>query len=109
MVHDGHLYGIFEFKKYGRAPLNCVDLKTGEIKWSQRGFGPGNCILVDDTLVVLSDKGELVLVKATTSGYQELFRDDVLDGKCWSTPAFSDGRVYIRSTKEGACVELEAS
>lgn len=27
IIHDGHLYGIFEFKKYGRAPLNCVELK----------------------------------------------------------------------------------
>ena len=46
VVHDGHLYGIFEFKKYGRAPLQCVELSTGEIKWSHSGFGPGNCILV---------------------------------------------------------------
>lgn len=109
VVHDGHLYGIFEFKKYGRAPLNCVELETGEIKWSQRGFGPGNCILVGGKLVVLSDAGELVFADATPDGYHETSRTDVLDGKCWSTPAFSDGRIYIRSTVEGACLELDAS
>ena len=107
IVHDGHLYGIFEFKKYGRAPLNCVDLKTGKIKWSQRGFGPGNCILVGDKLVVLSDAGEVVVVKARTDEYEELSRTDVLDGKCWSTPAYSDGRIFVRSTVEGACLEFK--
>ena len=39
LEHDGHLYGIYEFKKYGKAPLQCVELATGEIKWSERGFG----------------------------------------------------------------------
>lgn len=106
VVHEGHLYGIFEFKKYGRAPLKCVDLKTGEIKWEQRGFGPGNCIMVGDKLIVLSDAGEVVIVKVSTEGYQELARAAVLDGKCWSTPAYSDGCIFVRSTKEAACIEL---
>lgn len=103
---DGHLYGIFEFKKYGKAPLQCVELATGEIKWRERGFGPGNCILVDDKLIVLSDAGELVIAKASPEGYQEISRTKVLDGKCWSTPAYSDGRVYVRSTQQGACLQL---
>ena len=107
VVVDGHLYGIYKFKKYGRAPLQCVELKTGEIKWSQNNFGPGNCILVGDQLAVLSDAGELVIVQATPDQYKELAREKVLDGKCWSMPAFSDGKIYIRSTKEGACVSFE--
>lgn len=106
VVHEGHLYGIFEFKKYGKAPLQCVELATGQIKWAKRGFGPGNCILVGDKLVVLSDAGELVIASAKSEAYKELGRSKVLSGKCWSTPAYSDGRVYIRSTEQGACVEL---
>ena len=109
LVLDGHIYGIFEFKKYGTAPLQCVDMKSGEIIWSERGFGPGNCILVGDKLIVLSDAGELVIVAATPEGYKELSRKKVVEGKCWSTPAYSDGRVYVRSTTEGACLELSSS
>ena len=106
VIHDGHLYGIFEFKKYGKAPLNCVELSTGKVKWSNRGFGPGNCILVGDKLVVLSDTGELVFVKAQPTEYEELSRQDVLEGKCWSTPAYADGKIFVRSTEEGACLEV---
>ncbi len=107
VVVDGHLYGIYKVKKYGKAPLQCVELKTGEIKWSQNNFGPGNCILVGDKLAVLSDAGALVVVKASPDQYTELARQKVLKGKCWSTPAFSDGKIYIRSTEEGACVSFK--
>lgn len=106
VIHDGHLYGIFEFKKYGKAPLNCVELKTGKIKWSKKGFGPGNVILVGGTLVVLSDAGELVFVSARPDEYDELSRQDVLEGKCWSTPAYADGKIFVRSTEEGACLAV---
>lgn len=109
VVHEGNLYGIFEFKKYGKAPLNCVELDTGDVLWSKRGFGPGNCILVGDKLVVLSDAGEVVIVRASPDGYEELSRTEVLDGKCWSTPAFSGGKIFVRSTVEGACIDLNAS
>ncbi|MCA9248550.1 MAG: PQQ-binding-like beta-propeller repeat protein [Planctomycetales bacterium] len=107
VLHEGHLYGIFEFKKYGKAPLQCVDLATGEIKWSERGFGPGNCILVGDKLVVLSDAGDVVLVDAKANAYHELGRVQALKGKCWSTPAYSDGRIYVRSTEEAACLVVD--
>ena len=101
---DGHLYGIYEFKKYGRAPLQCVELATGEIKWTQRGFGPGNCILVGDKLVVLSDAGEVAVVAAKPDSYQEFGRVQAVTGKCWSTPAYSNGQIFVRSTEEAACL-----
>ncbi|MCO8123391.1 PQQ-like beta-propeller repeat protein [Stieleria sp. TO1_6] len=107
VVHNGHLYGMFEFKKYGKAPLQCVELATGEIKWEHRGFGPGNCILVGDKLVALSDAGEVVIAAAQPGEYQELARAKVLEGKCWSTPAFSNGRIYVRSTEQAAAIAVD--
>jgi len=106
---DGHLYGMFSFKEYGNGPLKCVELATGKVKWEQAGFGPGNVIIAGSDIVALSDKGELVLVEATPSAYKEKSRADVLDGKCWSHPALSEGRIYVRSTKEGACFDVTAT
>ena len=106
VVRDGHLYGMFSFKEYGKGPLKCVELASGEERWSQDGFGPGNCILVGSVLVALSDAGELVLVDPRPEGYAELARADVLAGKCWSTPSFSDGQLYARSTSEAVRLDL---
>ena len=59
VYHDGHLYGMFSFKKYGNGPLS-VELKTGRVKWSEDGYGPGNVILVGRHLLALSDKENLI-------------------------------------------------
>ncbi|MEQ1893759.1 MAG: PQQ-binding-like beta-propeller repeat protein, partial [Planctomycetota bacterium] len=107
VVHDGHLYGMFSFKEYGKGPLRCIELETGEEKWAEAGFGPGNVILVGGTLVALSDKGELVLIDPRPDAYHELARADVLPGKCWSMPAFADGAVYLRSTQESVRIDLK--
>lgn len=103
VAHDGHLYGIFGFKKYGEAPLKCVDMRTGKEKWSKDGFGPGNVVIAKDKVIALSDKGELVMVEPKPEAYTELARADVLDGKCWSTPTLAAGFIFARSTKEAAC------
>jgi outer membrane protein assembly factor BamB len=108
VVKDGHLYGLFQFKEYGQGPFKCVQLGTGEVKWEQAGFGPGHVILAGDKLLVLSDAGDLVVVAPSPSGYRELARANVLEGKCWTTPVLSNGRVYARSTRQAVCLEIGA-
>jgi outer membrane protein assembly factor BamB len=106
-VHlDGHLYGIFGFKEYGKAPLQCIELATGTVKWSQPGFGPGNVTLVDGHLIVLGDAGQLAIVEAIPTAYREKAKADILAGKCWTTPTFTGGRIYARSTAEAVCIDL---
>jgi len=103
---DGYLYGMFQFKEYGSGPMKCVEAATGKVMWEQEGFGPGNVTLADGHLIALSDAGQLVIVAATPKAYKEVARAKVLDGKCWSTPVLSGGKVYARSTVEGVCVDL---
>lgn len=103
---DGFLYGMFQFKEYGSGPLKCVELKTGKVRWEMAGFGPGNVLLAGDRLLTLGDAGQLVLVEANPDAFKELGRFQALTGKCWSTPAYADGRIYVRSTKEAACFDL---
>lgn len=105
---DGHLYGMFQFKEYGTGALKCVELATGKVKWSKPGFGPGNVILLGGQVLALSDAGDLVVVEASPSAYTEVSRAKAVTGKCWSTPVVSNGRVYVRSTKEAACFDVSA-
>ena len=109
VVVGKHLFGMFSFKEYGSGPMKCVELETGKEIWAQGGFGPGNLILVDGTLLALSDAGELVLVKADPQSYTELARAKAIEGKCWSTPVVSHGKILVRSTKEGAAFRVGAA
>lgn len=106
VAHAGHVYGMFGFKELKTGPLKCLDLATGEFKWSQAGFGQGNLILVDGRLVALTDTGDLVQIEASPAAYREVTRRKVLKAKCWSTPAFSDGVAYVRDSKEGLALRL---
>jgi outer membrane protein assembly factor BamB len=108
VAKDGFIYGLFGHASYGKAPLLCVDLATGDQKWSQPGFGPGGIILAGDQLIALADNGEVVTAKAAPDAYAETGRFKALAGKCWSVPAFSGGKIYLRSTTEGVCYEPAA-
>jgi outer membrane protein assembly factor BamB len=106
---DGFLYGMISFKRFGSSgPLKCVDLKTGAIRWEQPGFGAGQVILAGKYLLALADDGQVVVVDPVSDAYKEVARFKAVAGKCWSTPALSNGHLFVRSTKEGACFDLAA-
>jgi hypothetical protein len=83
-----------------------VDFKTGEVKWQQPGFGPGQVLRVGDKLLALADDGQVVLIQPSPEAYKEVARFKAVAGKCWSTPALSNGMLYLRSTKEAACFDV---
>jgi outer membrane protein assembly factor BamB len=104
--HNGYLYGLYGHGAHGVAPLQCVNLLTGEETWSHEGFGPGGVLWVDGLIMVLSDAGTLVLVQPDPTAYTEVARFKALTGKCWNVPAVCNGRIYARSTKEGVALEV---
>lgn len=97
---DGHIYG------FDHAALKCLDAATGDVKWVQRGYGKGSLIAVGEHLLVLTDRGQLVLAKIDPQGFSPLGRFAALDGKSWTAPSFSGGRVYLRNLTEMACYDL---
>ncbi len=109
VYHNGHLYGLFGFKQWEKVPLQCVELATGEVKWSKEGFGQGGTILADGHLVTLAENGDLVVVEASPKAYTETARTKAVTGKCWNNVALANGRIYARSTKEGVCLDVSRS
>jgi outer membrane protein assembly factor BamB len=107
VVKDGYLYGMFSFKEYGDGPVACVDIRTGKDMWAEKGFGPGQVILSGNTVIALSDKGEVVFIDANPNGYKELKREALVEGKVWSYPVLAYNRIFARSTVEGGCWELK--
>ena len=108
VFHDGHYYGNFG---QSLLELRCVDASDGETRWAIRDFGYGSVTLVQDKLLVLADDGELVLVETNPEEYSEIarFRPEMTNPKCWNNPAVSDGRIYIRSTREALAIDLSVA
>ncbi|MCA9036906.1 MAG: PQQ-binding-like beta-propeller repeat protein [Planctomycetaceae bacterium] len=95
---DGWIYGIDGNSHNGRnATLNCIQFSTGELAWKQRGLGCGSLIAADGKLIVLSEKGALVLAEQSEKGFTELARSELLSGRCWTAPALANGYLFARN------------
>jgi outer membrane protein assembly factor BamB len=89
-----------------RASLVCLDFETGNQLWAQPGFGDYTSITaVNDKLLALTSAGELVLLKANPAQYEELGRAQ-LCAKTWASPAYADGKIYVKDEGHLTAVAL---
>ena len=102
VLHQGHVYGLDE------GILACVDVNTGERKWKGGRYGYGQVILASGHLIVMSDTGDLVLVRATPEQHTEVARFTALQGKSWNYPAIAGGRLLVRNATEMAAYNIAA-
>ncbi|MCI0458448.1 MAG: PQQ-like beta-propeller repeat protein [Gemmataceae bacterium] len=102
--HDGRLYGLSgEFDK--DIDLNCVDLKTGKLLWSQKKVGKGAITLAQGQLFMTTKAGDLVLVNANPKGYLELSRVRLL-GENRTVPTLANRRLYVRDLHNIYCLDV---
>jgi outer membrane protein assembly factor BamB len=100
IVYDGYVYGLDE------SIMACLDVETGAVMWKGGRYGYGQIAMADGHIIVLTEDGDLALVRATPEKHAEVARFSVLDGKTWNHPAFSDGRLLVRNLKEMAAFDL---
>jgi len=107
VLWGGYLYG-FDGQVGGGGKLTCLDFATGQVKWSQDGLGTGSLMLADGKLIILGEKGRLVIAAASPEDYKEFSSAQILSGKCWTVPVLANGRIYARNA-EGklVCVDVK--
>ena len=102
VVHEGHAFGFD-----GRI-LACIDVEDGRRKWKGGRYGSGQLVLLpeQDLLLVLSDEGELALVKATPDEFTELAKFPAIKGKTWNHPVLTGDVLLVRNGEEMAAFRL---
>jgi outer membrane protein assembly factor BamB len=101
-AHEGHAFG------FDGGILACIDLKDGARKWKGGRYGHGQMVLLaeQDVLLVLSEEGDLALVRATPDQFTEVSRFKVFDGKTWNHPALVGDILLVRNGEEMAAFRL---
>ena len=100
VYHDGFIYGLDE------SILACLDAATGELKWKGGRYGYGQVMLASGHLIVVTDTGDLALVRATPERHHEIARFPAISGRTWNHPAMSDGILLVRNASEMAAFDL---
>ena len=85
---------------YGPGFLTSADIKTGEQRWSARGFPNANFIQADGKLIILDEDGWLVLARPKPDGSLEILsKAHVLGHNAWTIPTLAGTTLYLRDRK----------
>ncbi|HEX4415913.1 MAG TPA: PQQ-binding-like beta-propeller repeat protein [Lacipirellulaceae bacterium] len=111
VLHDGDLYGT------SKEQTQCLDFKTGEVKWSKdHGIAPASLLYADNRLYLHGEEqGDVMLLEASPAGYKELGHFTPSDlptdrvGKSWAYPVIANGRLYIHDWGKLWCFDLKAN
>lgn len=96
-----YLYGVDENQ------LRCLEFGTGTPKWTEKSVGKGSLMLANGKLIVLSEKGELMVAPVSPDGFKPTARANVLGGRCWTSPVLANGRIYCRNAVgDVVCVDV---
>lgn len=128
---DDHLYGFdisdvqAKVHRPSRGSYRCLEFLSGKSSWqngnprarreldgrdsdlAKNSVGHSSTIYADSKLILLSDTGDLILLKADPSQFQELARVRVLGGQInWTQPMLLNRRLYLRNHSRAVCVYL---
>lgn len=97
VIFNGVMYGIDGPQDNAATRLVSVNEADGHLNWAKDSFGFGQTLGVGSYLLAINENGELVTVKPGPARYDEISRVQVLGKKCWTTPTFAGGRIYVRN------------
>jgi hypothetical protein len=111
---------LFSAKSSGE--FICLEASTGKQVWESAkvtDLKNGASIHLTpngDSVLLYTDKGELIRAQLTSQGYQEISRVAVLEptfpfagrNVAWSPPAYANRHIFARNGKELICASLAA-
>ncbi|QDU81116.1 outer membrane biogenesis protein BamB [Polystyrenella longa] len=93
----------------GPGIIQCIDVKNdGEEQWKTRGTDDywGATVMADGRIYATAKDGSTIVFAANPNEFQEI-AVNTFDERSNSTPAFSNGQIFLRTNKSLFCVEQE--
>jgi outer membrane protein assembly factor BamB len=122
VIVGDHIYGLCSYGQF-----RCLLARTGQRVWESQAvtkerarWAQGLIVRHGERLFVNNDRGELVIVKPSPEGYQEISRTFLLKptsppgnrrelgGVNWSHPAYANRHIYARNDEEIISASLAA-
>lgn len=86
--------------------ISCVDPKTGDELWQERSSRAqqwGSIVFAAGRMYLTNQQGETIVFAPNTDKFESIARNDLGEAGN-STPAFSDGEIFIRTHERLYCI-----
>ena len=101
VVVDGpYTYGLSD------GILQCVETRTGKVRWKRGRYGHGQILLVGNHILVLAENGMVHLVAADPQRHRELGKFQAIEGTSWNNLCLFGPYLLVRNSQEAACYKL---
>ncbi|MFO1001572.1 MAG: hypothetical protein U0936_14625 [Planctomycetaceae bacterium] len=87
--------------------LVCIRLQDHKTVWQKARFGKSKLILADSKLFLTTMNGEVVIVAASPTEFNELGRVELME-TTRQAPTLSNGFLFVRDDKEVICIDARA-
>jgi outer membrane protein assembly factor BamB len=95
--------------------LYCLDANTGETMWegparfgqAERGVGNASALVAGSSLLFLTDRGRLLVVKPIATGYERIAEYTFSDAQTLAHPILIGNRLLIRDRTALRCLRIE--
>jgi outer membrane protein assembly factor BamB len=120
VIIGDHIYGICSYGQF-----RCLIAKNGERVWESQAvtkersrWASAQMVRNGDRLFINNDRGELIIVKPSPTGYQEISRTELIKPTSppqnrrqlvnvnWMFPAYANKHIYARNDEEIICASL---
>jgi outer membrane protein assembly factor BamB len=99
---EGHAYG------FDNRILACIEMEQGQRRWKGGRYGSGQLLLLpdQDLLLIVTEDGELALVRASADAFTEIARVPAIEGRTWNQPVLVGDALVVRNGQEMAAFRL---
>ena len=93
IVYNGNIYG----PSNGKKRWMCIELASGETKYSVRDFPFGCMVMADNLLYCYSELGDMAIIKPTPEKFDIVSQFKAFEGtKQFTHPLIANGRMILR-------------
>ncbi len=105
VLYQGHIY-----MHLGNQRFTCIDLATGESKWTTEPFGSyWSLVRRGEKIVALDESGKLLLIRANPEKFELLDQREISNTAAWGHVAIVGDEIFVRELQGIAAYKWHAA
>lgn len=106
LFHNGYVFGSEGREDMGGSSYRCVDIGQGKVVWEKEAMPICHTLEVDQKLLVCGIDGQIWCIEPSEKGFEPKWEARLPAGTYRALPAFSGGRLVVKSDESWMALEF---